>query len=43
VDAIENGDVDAAIAHAEAHCDQAGEMIAGYLRSLPERNEEDRS
>jgi DNA-binding GntR family transcriptional regulator len=43
VDAIDNGDVDAAIAHAEAHCDQAGEMIAGYLRSLPERNEEDRS
>lgn len=43
VDAIQNGDVDAAIAHAEAHCDQAGEMIAGYLRSLPERNEEDRS
>jgi hypothetical protein len=29
VDAIEAGDVEAAIAHAEAHCDQAGELIAG--------------
>ena len=41
MDAIESGDVDAAIAQAEAHRDQAGELIAGYLRSLPERNEED--
>jgi GntR family transcriptional regulator of gluconate operon len=42
VEAIEAGDVDEAMKHAEHHCDQAGEMIARYLESLPERNEEDR-
>ncbi len=42
VEAIEAGDVQAAMAHAEQHCDQAGEMIAAYLDSLPERNEEER-
>jgi GntR family transcriptional regulator, gluconate operon transcriptional repressor len=42
VDAIEAGDVEAAVRHAEHHCDQAGDLIAGYLDSLSERNEEDR-
>jgi DNA-binding GntR family transcriptional regulator len=42
VDAIEAGDVDAAVRHAENHCDQAGDLIADYLESLSERNEEDR-
>jgi len=42
VDAIEAGDVAAAIMHAEHHCDHAGELIGNYLRSLPERSEEDR-
>jgi GntR family transcriptional regulator of gluconate operon len=42
VDAIEAGDVDGAMAHAEQHCDVAGELIAGYLESLPERTEEGR-
>ena len=42
VEAIEAGDVQAAMAHAEQHCDQAGDLIAAYLESLPERNEEER-
>ena len=42
VDAIEAGDVGAAMRHAEHHCDEAGHLIADYLESLPERNEEDR-
>jgi GntR family transcriptional regulator, gluconate operon transcriptional repressor len=42
VDAIEAGDVDAAVRHAEHHCDEAGDLIADYLDSLSERNEEDR-
>lgn len=42
VDAIQAGDVDAAMRHAEHHCEQAGGLIASYLDSLPERNEEER-
>ncbi len=42
VDAIDAGDVQGAMTHTEHHCDQAGELIAAYLDSLPERNEEER-
>jgi GntR family transcriptional regulator of gluconate operon len=37
VEAIEAGDVAAAVARAEEHCDQAGELIASYLAALPDR------
>jgi GntR family transcriptional regulator of gluconate operon len=37
VEAIEAGDVTAAVARAEEHCDRAGDLIAGYLASLPDR------
>ena len=37
VEAIEAGDVSGAVARAEEHCDQAGELIANYLEALPDR------
>ncbi|MGH2596727.1 MAG: GntR family transcriptional regulator [Actinomycetota bacterium] len=37
VEAIEAGDVSGAVACAEEHCDQAGELIANYLEALPDR------
>ncbi len=37
VDAIASGDIEGAIAEAESHCDQSGELIASYLETLPER------
>lgn len=37
VEALEAGDVAAAVARAEEHCDQAGELIASYLAALPDR------
>ncbi len=39
VEAIEAGDVRTAVVEAEHHCDQAGDLISTYLRSLPEREE----
>jgi GntR family transcriptional regulator of gluconate operon len=39
LEAIETGDADSAAAHFEQHCEQAGELIAGYIESLPERAE----
>jgi DNA-binding GntR family transcriptional regulator len=42
VEAIDAGDVEAAVACAERHCDDAGELIAGYLDSLPELIKEHR-
>ena len=35
--AIESGDAEETARHAEEHCDHAGELIAAYLESLPER------
>jgi GntR family transcriptional regulator, gluconate operon transcriptional repressor len=35
--AIESGDVEGAAREAERHCDHAGELIARYLGSFPER------
>ncbi|MCI0632768.1 MAG: GntR family transcriptional regulator [Actinobacteria bacterium] len=40
VDAIDSGDIDAAVAEFEAHCNESGEMIAEYLEGLSERRVE---
>jgi DNA-binding GntR family transcriptional regulator len=40
MDAIEAGDVDGAMTHAEHHCDYAGELIAMFLDSMPARNDD---
>lgn len=41
--AIEDGDPDRAALALERHCDQAGELIAAYIDSLPERGTSTRS